>query len=221
MAEPLWAYDPYRSANALQGSAELRPGDPFEPANGNDDGWFVDSIKGVGRGFAGAAESILEVPTILPGIDYDIPDNFGLGHSHTVPGSLIEGTVQFLSGFIPVAGVAGRLGTVSRAARLAGKASKAGRVVKTEEILRRAGLSTKAVKARQYGQTMATGALADFLVFADDEERMSNMLQQIPGLDDNMLLEFLAQDDDDSPIASRLKNVLEGAGLGIMVDSVF
>jgi hypothetical protein len=221
MANINWTYDPYQGTNALQGSTGLRPGDPFEPEAGNDDGWFVDSIKGVGRGLAGAAESILEIPTILPGIDYDLPDNFGLGHSHTIPGSLLEGTVQFLSGFVPVAGAAGRLTAVGRAAKIAGKASTATKVVKTEEILRRAGLSTKAVKARQYGQTMASGALADFLVFADDEQRLSNMLQEIPGLDDNMLLEFLAQDDDDSPVASRLKNVLEGAGLGVMVDSVF
>lgn len=221
MTDLNWTYDPYRTTNALEGGGVLRPGDPYEPDAGNDDGWFVDSVKGVGRGVAGAVESVLEIPTILPGIDYDVPDNFGLGHSTSIPGSLLEGTVQFLSAFIPVAGAASRLGTVSRAAKIASKASTATRTVRTEEILRRAGLSTKAVKARQYGQTMASGALADFIVFADDEERLSNMLREIPGLDDNMILKFLAQDDEDSAFESRIKNVLEGAGLGLMVDSVF
>jgi hypothetical protein len=219
MVDPIWANDPFRGSDFFQSSpGAMRPGEPFEPQPSNQDGYFVDSLKGIGRGVAGAAESVLEIPTILPGIDYDVPDNFGLGHSHTLPGSLLEGTVQFLAGFVPITGAASRLTAVGKAGRIASKMSTAKRTVRTEEILKRAGLSTKAVKARQYGQSMASGALADFLVFADDEERLSNMLREIPGLDDNMLLEFLAQDDDDSALESRLKNVLEGAGLGLMVD---
>ena len=135
MVDPIWANDPFRGSDFFQSSpGAMRPGEPFEPQPSNQDGYFVDSLKGSGRGVAGAAESVLEIPTILPGIDYDVPDNFGLGHSHTLPGSLLEGTVQFLAGFVPITGAASRLTAVGKAGRNASKKSPAKRCVPTRYV---------------------------------------------------------------------------------------
>ena len=220
-ANTTWEDDPFADQDFFASRQ-----DPFatqDPFAAPQDGWMLDSVKGVGRGLAGAVESIAELPAILPGIDYDIPDNFGLGHSTTTVGSFVEGTTQFLSGFIPIAGVAGRIGAAGKAARIASKLERAGKAVKAEEILRRAGQITgqaSKLKASIYAKNFATGALADFVVFAEDEARLSNMLREIPGLEENTVLNFLAQDDEDGALESRLKNVLEGGIAGVAVDGV-
>lgn len=59
--------------------------------------YAADMGKGVGLGAAGAIEGILELPTIF-GANYDIPDNFGLGHADTTPGKFVEGFATF---FLP------------------------------------------------------------------------------------------------------------------------
>ena len=222
-AQTTWEDDPFAGEDLFGGSSPdpFATGDPF--AERSNDGWMLDSVKGVGRGLAGAVESIAELPSILPGIDYDIPDNFGLGHSTTAIGGMVEGTTQFLAGFIPIAGQASRLGAAGKAAQIASRAGKAGRAIRAEEILRRAGQITgQAGKAKRalYARSFATGALADFVVFAEDEARLSNMLREIPGLEENTVLNFLAQDDEDGALESRLKNVLEGGITGVAVDGV-
>ncbi|QDP54790.1 MAG: hypothetical protein Unbinned5784contig1000_33 [Prokaryotic dsDNA virus sp.] len=202
---------------------QITPFGSEAPMEQGSDGWFVDSVKGVGRGVAGAVESIAELPTLLPGVDYDIEDNFGLGHSTTAVGSMVEGTTQFLTGFLPGGFGIGHLGKLGKAAKIAKSASSSSKKLKAAHILARAAKMSgkeRQLKAATYGKSMAVGALADFAVFAEDEERLSNMLQGIPGLEENMVLEFLAQDEEDSAIESRLKNVLEGAGVGLMVDGV-
>ena len=114
----------------------------------------------VTRGLAGAVEGILEIPTIF-GADYDIPDNFGLGHSTSTVGSLVEGSIQFLSGFVPGSFGLGHVGKAGKAAKVAKsltsarkaraaravaagdrtyEASKFARV-RADEILKRAGMS--------------------------------------------------------------------------------
>ena len=72
----------------------------------------------VTRGLAGAAEGILEIPRIF-GADYDIEDNFGLGHSTSTVGSLVEGSIQFLAGFVPGSFGLGHLGKVGKATKAA------------------------------------------------------------------------------------------------------
>jgi len=210
MAEPIWE-DPFDDGFFdVPGQAAAPMGLGMQQED--EDVWSLalDTMAAVPRGLAGAAESVLELGNLV-GFDYDIPDNFGLGHSTTLAGSMLEGTTQFLAGFLPIGGQLSRLGTVAKARTAAGKAN---RLMKTA-----AKLAGKESKLAHYGKTMAQGALADFLVFAEDEARLSNALLEIPGLEENDILEFLAQDDEDSALEARLKNVIEGAGAGLVVDS--
>ena len=90
---------------------------------------------------------------------------------------------------------------------LFGLAGKAGRLAK-------AGTATKAVVA---------GAATDFTFFNGQEARLSNLIQQVPELQ-NPVTEYLAYDGDETELEGRMKNVLEGLGLeavaGVFIKSV-
>ncbi len=80
--------------------------------------------------------------------------------------------------------------------------------------LAKAGTATKAVVA---------GAATDFTFFNGQEARLSNLIQQVPELQ-NPVTEYLAYDGDESELEGRMKNVLEGLGLeavaGVFIKSV-
>ena len=80
--------------------------------------------------------------------------------------------------------------------------------------LAKAGTATKAVIA---------GAATDFTFFNGQEARLSNLIQQVPELQ-NPVTEFLAYDGDESELEGRMKNVLEGLGLeavaGVFIKSL-
>ena len=155
----------------------------------NDDSVFLDLLASPFRGVEGAVQGIYNLADfvafdILP--DYD--EKF-LGRSTTVAGSAVEGISQFMTGFVPIFGWAGR----------AGSAAKAGSM--TQKAL--GGTVRRGVVA---------GAVTDFSVFNGQEARLSNFIQQYPSLQ-NPVTEFLAHDDEEGEIAGRLKNVLEGLGM--------
>lgn len=79
----------------------------------------------------------------------------------------------------------------------------------------------KGVKYLQnpFARSMAAGAAADFTAFDEHEARLSNLIQSMPELA-NPVTEFLAAQKDDSVITGRLKNVLEGAGLGVAFEGL-
>lgn len=167
---------------------------PILPVNNpedtqDDDSVFLDLLAAPFRGVEGAVQGIYNLADfvafdILP--DYD--EKF-LGRSTTVAGSAVEGISQFMTGFVPIFGWAGR----------AGAAAKAGSM--TQKAL--GGTVRRGVVA---------GAVTDFTMFNGQEARLSNFIQQYPELQ-NPVTEFLAHDDEEGEIAGRLKNVLEGLGL--------
>jgi len=61
------------------------------------------------------------------------------------------------------------------------------------------------------------GAVADFAVFDGHEERLSNLIQAFPLLQ-NPVTEYLSAKEDDSQIEGRIKNVLEGLGVGALTE---
>lgn len=63
------------------------------------------------------------------------------------------------------------------------------------------------------------GAVADFAVFDGHEKRLSNLIQEIPALR-NPITDFLAAEEDDNEAVGRLKNVLEGLGIGALTDGL-
>ena len=64
-------------------------------------------------------------------------------------------------------------------------------------------------KAGTVTRGIAAGAVTDFTAFKGQEDRLSNLIQQFPELQ-NPVTEFLAHDANESEVEGRLKNVLEG-----------
>lgn len=141
------------------------------------------------RGVAGAAAGVANL------FGADIQDNFGLGRSTGAVSGFLEGTTQFMVGFLPGMWGVGHLSKVS------------GVMAGTGKI---AGIARGA----------AAGAIADFSVFDGNDARLSNLIQDMPELA-NPVTEWLASDEEDDEIEGRIKNVLEGALLGGISEPIF
>ena len=167
------------------------------------------------RGVAGAAEGLLEIGNIF-GLDYDIAENLGLGESETFAGSAIEGITQFASGFVPGIAVVGALSKASKLGNLSGKVAQG--VAKLEKANK--GKSALALaRGSEAIKYAAAGAIADFTVFDGHEQRLSNLIESVPELQ-NPLTAFLAADENDSELEGRLKASVEGMGLGAFLDGI-
>lgn len=156
-----------------------------------------DVLMGIPRGLEGAVQDVWGLADtvafdLLPDYDERL-----FGESQTAAGSLSEGVVNFLAGFIPVAGAVGKLGKVGRALKLTKQVGDASRLTILGEA--------------------AAGAITDLAVFGGREQRLSNLIQEFPILE-NPVTEFLAASEDDSEITGRLKNVLEGLALGALAE---
>jgi hypothetical protein len=108
----------------------------------------------------------------------------------TVTGGLIKGVAQFLTGM-----------------KGAGKLAKAAGI---PELTGGAGYALAAGK----------GALANFTAFDPHQQRLSNLIQKFPSLQ-NPVTEYLASDPNDNAAEGRFKNALEGVGLGVLTDGFF
>lgn len=108
----------------------------------------------------------------------------------TVTGDIIEVAAQFFSGF----------GVVGKMLKGAGFVAKAG---------------TKAGKAIDIA---FKGAAADVISFDQQEERLSNLIQSAPALQ-NPVTEYLAADKDDSFLEGKLKQAAEGVFIGVGMEA--
>ena len=70
------------------------------------------------------------------------------------------------------------------------------------------------------GQSAVVGAIADVSAFDPKEPRLSNLIQQLPEAVQNPLTDYLAASPEDSDAEGRLKNVIEGLGLGLVTEGV-
>ena len=120
--------------------------------------FIADVLASPFRGVEGAIQGIYDLADFATGDDLlpDYNERF-LGRSQTFVGGLGEGITQFLTGFIPIAGQAGRIGALTRVAKT-GK---------------------KTLNLKGYA---AAGAVADFSVFQAQEQRLSNLIQAFPSL---------------------------------------
>ena len=79
------------------------------------------------------------------------------------------------------------------------------------------------IKAVTTGQKIAkgagVGAVAEQFAFSPYEERISNLVQSVPSLQ-NPVTEFLQADSNDSAATARFKMALEGAAIGVPVDGI-
>ena len=77
-----------------------------------------------------------------------------------------------------------------------------------------------ATTSGRIAKAAAQGGIADFAFFDGQEERLSNLVQEIPALR-NPISEYLAASGDDGRIEGRFKNALEGLGVGVATDGLF
>jgi len=159
--------------------------------------YLLDAARGVVRGGLGAVESTAD----LLALGY-LPNDFLTGNidrPKTMVGGLAEGATEFAVGFIPAFGIVSKVAKIGKIARL----GSVGKLIQKSSVLRGA----------------VAGAVADFTVFDEHEERLSNLVQQFPSLQ-NPITEYLSADKDDGLLEGRLKNVLEGAVVGSVIDGV-
>lgn len=107
----------------------------------------------------------------------------------TVTGGIVKGVAQFLTGM-----------------KGAGK------------LLDVAGLP-KAAGAAGYSRSALQGFVANFAAFDPHQQRLSNLVQKFPALQ-NPVTEFLASTPEDGSAEGRFKNALEGLGLGVLTDGL-
>lgn len=74
----------------------------------------------------------------------------------------------------------------------------------------------------QAGYTVAAlkGAVANFAAFDPHQQRLSNLIEKFPALQ-NPVTAYLASDPNDNAAEGRFKNALEGVGLGLLTDGFF
>lgn len=185
----------------------------------NNDGsvGFGDVLSGLGdvvaapfRGVLDAGQGLIDTADMVTNwVGIDIPDtdiNF-LGDSKTMVGRGAQGLTNFLAGFVPIAG------QISKGAKGVQFLSKAAQAAKTTK---------KGAAAVSVGRGAVAGGITDFAVMDAEMGNLSTMIQDTPALQglQNPITDFLAHDGDDSELEKRIKNVMEGAGLGIFFDGM-
>lgn len=159
-----------------------------------------DVLLGGFRAAEGLVRGIVGLVDVIPGVDTGIGEGPRLtGDPDTALGGLYTGALQFLMGFLPVAGQLAKLGTISAAGR----------------TVNLAGTGARAVALRG---TIA-GAAVDFAGYDGNEARLSNLLMEYPALQ-NPVSDFLKADEDDAEAVGRFKNVLEGLGMGAVAEGI-
>lgn len=160
------------------------------------------------RGIEGLVRSIGDLGNLIPGVDVDFSSRRSLlGRSDTLVGGFLESAVQFLIPFGATTKALSGIGFLGRGLATAQGAAAAARTA-------RLGLA-----GRSLARGAVAGAGADFIAFSGTEERLSNLLVQVPGLA-NPVTEYLAAGPDEGEAEGRLKNVLEGLGLGVLTDGL-
>lgn len=184
------------------------------PNEEEEDNMFLDILAAPFRGIEGAVQGVYNFLDYATG-DYlpDYDQRF-LGKSSTMAGGVVEGISQFITGFVPVAGVLGKVGRVAKARKMFGadvaKQLARGKELPANQMAAIAKSSKKAAFAKNYAAAVGS----DFLAFNGQEERLSNFLSQYE-MFQNPVTEYLSSTGDETEIEGRFKNVLEGMFLEI------
>ncbi len=126
---------------------------------------------------------------------YDASRPFPEDNTDTLTGSFVEGAVQFLTGY----GVAGRL--------LKGVTP--------------AGALTNLTRPQQIAQITGQGALGDFITFDENSGRFADIIAEYYPEVANDYFSYLTSKPDDTYYEARLKNSIEGIGLGLLAETLF
>lgn len=194
---------------------------PERPAwHSNLLGDAADTVAAIPRG---AVAGVMDAYGLIDSITGDaLPDwdNNPLGKSDSVVAGLVEGVANFAVGFIPAAGLlggAGKLGKLSRAAGLVqrGPVGATGKLAHELPFFQR-------VRGLTFAGDVVAGAAADALVFNAHDGRLADLVKLHPGLQ-NAVEDYIGwaqTHEDDSEAWGRVKNVLEGAGVGGMIGAL-
>lgn len=193
--------------------------DSSQPQQDEDmgiEGYVFDTLKAIPRGVLGAASDVADLAA-MP-FDYDVPDYFGLMEpSKTFIGGLTEGVSNFMTGFIPGVGIAGKLGKIGKIGQLTKYVDDAIEIADMANNTKKA-LALRGTKAFVKGSV--GGAIADFGTFDGHEARLSNLLREHAGFSDPVTA-YLAADEGDGEIEGRLKNAIEGLAIGGLTEGLF
>jgi len=158
--------------------------------------YVLDAFAAPVRGLEGLAHGVYNLGDFL---SFDMLPDWDeqrlFGRSETLPGQLIESIAQFAVPF----------GVISKGISLAGKATKAGKIATTLTKGKKTGYISDLNTKGFFTASMAS----DFVAFDGQEQRLSNLIQQFPELQ-NPVTEYLEANPDDNELVGRLKNVIEG-----------
>ena len=211
---------------AAQEQARQIQADPTAEGGQSMGDRVLDSFAVVPNAVAGAASSIVNLGTAISnsmGTDFKYVD-WTVRETEWLPQKLASDIGQF---FIPYTGAMKAVGAVSKGAKAAGFAKtarvldpKISATIKSAKAAAQTGNATKMTlnlaRAEKMAKEAAVGFAVDFAAFEMNEERLSDLLVMVPGLEG--LEDFIGHDEDDSVLEARLKNAVEGLFLGVVGD---
>ena len=186
--------------------------------------YTMDLLAAPFRGIEGLAHGVYN---LADWVTFDMLPNWDegrvFGRSETTPGALLEGLVQFAVPFGAIGkglGAAGQAARASKSTGLLGKGAKA--LTKPRHKVKSRGkfVDTLFDPRLNWKGALATEMATDFVAWDGQEERLSNLIQQFPALQ-NPVTQFLAADPDDNEAYGRAKNVLEGMLIGAGLTALF
>ena len=218
---------------ALKSYAHLRPD---RRQDQEEKPWSLSSefVRAVGTGARATAQSIAELPKIIPGVDYEVTvPEFG-PRPQTVGGDIAAAMVQFAVPYAAVlkgVSLGSKLFGAGRAAKTAADAARAKRAFEVKHAAKAGKVLEDAVvpvakpltRRQKIVKYAGAGAAADFIAFSPNDPTLGNFIQglggdKVPVV--NAISDLLATDEDDSDALNRFRHVLEGLGLGAAVPVV-
>jgi hypothetical protein len=148
-------------------------------------GLFIEGPRQALAGFLDATAEAAKILDEAMGIE-DVEYLTIEADPRTVTGAGVRSISQFLTGFSP--------------------ALKGIRALKVAE---------KTGKAKTFVESALASGVADATVFDPQEDRLSNLIQEVPALQ-NPVTEYLAASPEDTDAEGRLKNAVEGLTIGFL-----
>ena len=175
---------------------------------------FGDIAMAPIRGAEGAARDfygLLDVFTADALPDWDEQRLFG--HAESTAGKVATGLMQFAAGF---AATGFGIGSVGK-----GAAALAARGWKSAEGVSKVASGIRSAKSGMgaVGAGLAKGAVTDFAFVNGHEGRLSDAISGT--FLENPISRMLESEDSDSELEGRLRNMIEGLGLGALTDTIF
>ncbi len=199
-----------------------------------DPNYAVDAVKGVVYGGLGFAESLIDLAGDAGNSAIWIAERAGLNAEggfrfgevdlnddfkpETWLGTAIGGITQVAAGWALTAATLGIAAPASIAATASVGLKGAAGMSRYGQFLKWAAF-TEGTKAGRMRRGLTVGAIADFIAFKEHEERLSNLIKDTPLLG-NTVTKWLAADKDDNWLEGRIKNALEGGGIGLIFEFV-